>query len=868
MEGTKWHYKVVDLILWHPSAVLIAVLVFVLVTALPGLQLIEMSQADASFSVGDQKLLDQFGNSGVWHDAVVMWCKDCSLYPLHGRLAPLHADVIRLLSDLRTSNDGCSDLEYSDKLEISKHVSADKTTAIVKLGTRRMACLKSLRRRLQRLKVPEGVAVTLGGPFAVGIASTDAMHSELEHHVLLALPINFVFLWYFMGRLARPFLPLLCGCCAFLCGRCVVVLCKKWDDGLMTNYQEAPVFYLALGFAIDFNLFFWARFTEERAAASGELVDVVNSYRSIVATALEKSGEVICLSTGVMVLMWSGTLFIDGLNDGGFLAMCIHSLAFVFLCGVFSVLVCPASALVFQSCLDSRDERGAVSGGRSKTFWTWWARYATTKPCYILMPCIAYVTMALFIYLLPHYVPNYDVIELGSVKSVPEYEAYQQFRSQFDAHFLPVVFVLEARDVGAAPDLTSRSQLTAAPVARPTLKDDLSAVTRLHSERTVRKSLRNAGRLDTVLTPEHMTDRPKPIPSGVWQTVEFGAVACAFVEHLLADVSGHSYQFTAEDVSGAWWSPGASGSSMCTPFPVLQALVASKTATLALANIKPENVLADLDRRRQNIADSTSKHGDKQLLMVYPKFSPTGSKALNMTRFVMERLEPSAARSFFVDGRQYEFDVRHTSAIKAQLDDHNAIMSSAPWPLGIACGAVAVFVGVFFRSVFLPAKLVITVLVPIMATYGLVIGVYQFGMLGWMGCDKVAATGGVSYKLPYVTMGLLFGLAMDYDIFLFSRVYEYRQKGYDNSSAVRLGLIETGPVVTVAGSFMALSYFFVVFASSPIVRHVGFTYTVGVLVDTFIIRACIAPGVLCIAMGLNYWPGYVPPVDDTKSLDN
>ena len=97
-------------------------------------------------------------------------------------------------------------------------------------------------------------------------------------------------------------------------------------------------------------------------------------------------------------------------------------------------------------------------------------------------------------------------------------------------------------------------------------------------------------------------------------------------------------------------------------------------------------------------------------------------------------------------------------------------------------------------------------------------GVYQDGWLAWAGFD---ATGGLKWTMVHSTCGFLFALAMDYDLFLFARVYERRQQGYDNASAVRLSLEETGPLITLAGTIMVISFAFVFLSSVPVIAQIG-----------------------------------------------
>merc|ERR1719361_2366897 len=125
-----------------------------------------------------------------------------------------------------------------------------------------------------------------------------------------------------------------------------------------------------------------------------------------------------------------------------------------------------------------------------------------------------------------------------------------------------------------------------------------------------------------------------------------------------------------------------------------------------------------------------------------------------------------------------------------------------------------------------------------------------------MGIER---TGGLIWSTAYTGMGLIFGLAIDYDIFLFARVYERRMEGFDNISAVRMAITETGSVISVAGTVMCISFFFVARSDIFFVSQLGVLYFFGVAIDTYIVRTLLAPAVLCLSERMNYWPGKVPP---------
>ena len=121
---------------------------------------------------------------------------------------------------------------------------------------------------------------------------------------------------------------------------------------------------------------------------------------------------------------------------------------------------------------------------------------------------------------------------------------------------------------------------------------------------------------------------------------------------------------------------------------------------------------------------------------------------------------------------------------------------------------VFVLVALRFRAAVVPLKLAATIVLPLAFVFGLAVTVYQKGTLDALDWDAVASdgTGGVAWLLPCSTVFLLIGLALDYDIFLFSRVYELRRAGLCDVDAINRAVAVSGPVISAAGVIMALAF--------------------------------------------------------------
>lgn len=169
--------------------------------------------------------------------------------------------------------------------------------------------------------------------------------------------------------------------------------------------------------------------------------------------------------------------------------------------------------------------------------------------------------------------------------------------------------------------------------------------------------------------------------------------------------------------------------------------------------------------------------------------------------------------------------------------------------------------GIIFKSTFVPIRLFITVSIPLTLVYGTALLVYgpakSLKWTGWSSLSDPAGTG-IFWITPVMTICVLVGLALDYDVFLYDRIYEYRLNGWDDTSSIVLGVYQTGTIITAAGCIMTIAFATLMFSNIPCMNQFGFILTFAVLIDTFIIRTALVPAILSMAGPLNWWPGGVP----------
>ncbi|ETO23039.1 MmpL efflux pump, partial [Reticulomyxa filosa] len=187
-----------------------------------------------------------------------------------------------------------------------------------------------------------------------------------------------------------------------------------------------------------------------------------------------------------------------------------------------------------------------------------------------------------------------------------------------------------------------------------------------------------------------------------------------------------------------------------------------------------------------------------------------------------------------------------------EVDLVNTIFAQFPYVLLGIVMLVFCIMGAFFASAFVPLRLFITIAVPLTLVYGLSISVYQDGWLEGLHWSAVGNTQGLYWLSPVMTITILIGLALDYDVFLFARVYEYRVHGLPTRESIVRGVYNTGSIITAAGVIMAIAFCGLLFSQMTSLNQTGFILVVAVLVDTFIIRTLLVPAVLSMAKLILY----------------
>src|ERR671911_264983 len=238
----------------------------------------------------------------------------------------------------------------------------------------------------------------------------------------------------------------------------------------------------------------------------------------------------------------------------------------------------------------------------------------------------------------------------------------------------------------------------------------------------------------------------------------------------------------------------------------------------------------------------------------YAGFSADGATYLSVVPSVEPMSEAGEDLVHTIRDADSPWDVQVTGRSAGLVDTNEALFDRLPWALGLVAVITAVLLFMMFGSVVIPAKAIVLNLLSLTATFGAMVWIFQDGNLS--GLLDFTATGSLNAAMPILMFCVAFGLSMDYEVFLLSRIKEEHDNGHDNVSSVAVGLERTGRIVTAAAVIIAVV--FIAFATSRVsfIKLFGVGLTLAVLLDAFLIRGTLVPAFMRLAGDWNWWaPG-------------
>ena len=239
----------------------------------------------------------------------------------------------------------------------------------------------------------------------------------------------------------------------------------------------------------------------------------------------------------------------------------------------------------------------------------------------------------------------------------------------------------------------------------------------------------------------------------------------------------------------------------------------------------------------------TSADGRTTILAVIPKSGPSDEATFALVRDLRSGVAPVAAST------GAEISLTGVTAIGVDVSDK--LSAALPVYLLVVVGLSFVLLALVFRSILVPLKATVGFLLSVGATFGATVAVFQWGWLkDAIGLD---APGPLVSFLPILLIGILFGLAMDYEVFLVSRMREDFVHGESAREAIVSGVGHGARVVVAAALIMISVFAGFVFVDDAIIKSMGFALAFGVLVDAFVVRLALVPAVMSFFGDRAWW---------------
>ncbi len=247
------------------------------------------------------------------------------------------------------------------------------------------------------------------------------------------------------------------------------------------------------------------------------------------------------------------------------------------------------------------------------------------------------------------------------------------------------------------------------------------------------------------------------------------------------------------------------------------------------------------------------------LIIAYPTTSPEAAATTDLIDHLRATTIPQA-----VSGTGVTVYVGGTTAIFA--DFARVLTSKLPLFIGLVVLLSFLLLAMVFRSVVIPLTAAAMNLLSIGAAFGVLVAVFQWGWLGTL----VGSTqpGPIDAFLPVMLFAILFGLSMDYEVFLVTRIHEEWLRSGDNRQAVRNGLAATGKTITAAALIMILVFGSFVFGGQRVIKEFGVGLAAGILMDAVLIRMAIVPALMQLFGKANWWfPDWLDRILPRLSVD-
>ncbi len=237
--------------------------------------------------------------------------------------------------------------------------------------------------------------------------------------------------------------------------------------------------------------------------------------------------------------------------------------------------------------------------------------------------------------------------------------------------------------------------------------------------------------------------------------------------------------------------------------------------------------------------------GNAAVLIVYPKTDPQAAQTAGLVSTLRDSVIPNATKgtgiTAYVGGET-----------ASGVDTADYLAGRLPWVIAVVVGLGFLLLVVAFRSILVPLKAAAMNVLSIGAGYGVIVAVYQWGWLS--GLFGVSRPGPIDPWIPLMMFAIVFGLSMDYEVFLVSRIREHWLASHDNAASVADGLASSARVITAAAAIMVCVFAsFVINDPLRILNVFGLGLATAVFVDATVVRMVLVPSIMQLVGNANWW---------------
>ena len=654
----------------------------------------------------------------------------------------------------------------------------------------------------EKVRTEELTTYVTGAP-AVYMDITEASNEDIRQAEKYAFPLALVILIVAFGSLVAAGIPVLIGGAGVVVTLSVLYFLAGFYD--MSVFALTISTMLGLGLGIDYALFAVSRFREE--LENGRPVS------EAVPRTVETAGRSIFFSgTAVLIgltgLLFFPYMFMRSIGVAGALVVLFSvASALTLLPAVLAILGPKVNALSVRR----RRASGTVGAG----FWTRSAELVMRHPVSVLL--VVGVMLLVLLYPVTHMkvgVPEASVLP-------EEYESRQGndiLRESFDyASLTPIYAVatlpddpLSAEGLGEIQSLGERIEET-------------EGIDHVESIYTV--GVEAVGRLAQArLEAEAATGVDEAVEEQLASLREqYGSVPPGAEEQIRVEAEARVSEELDAQVPEL--PDGVFDNGTVTPEGVANFL-----------NLPEARNSEELKNALRNYTT-----GERAIIQAVTENSPYTEEARDAVGKV-RALEPPADTSLLVGGLP-----------AGQRDFISNLYGNAPYAVAFVLGVTYLVLFLTFRSVFIPLKAVIVNILSLTASFGAMVFVFQDGHLsGLLGFTPL---GFVEATVPILMFCTIFGVSMDYEVFLLSRIRESYEHGESNAASVSKGLVATAGIITSAAAIIVVVTGAFAFTGITTTKAIGLGLAVAVFVDATIIRVLLVPATMRILGDWNWWPG-------------